>query len=195
MFSVIVPSRKRTNLKACLRAVGTRQPGAWRIVIDDGLNLAPRGDADLDGLYETVCPGAKPFVFARNCNIGIRAAGRDDIILLNDDAMLRTVGGFRALQSVADEFPEFGVIGAVTNVTGQPRQKPQGGNGLREVPHIAFVCVYIPRRTIERVGLLDERYSLDYGCEDLDYCEACRHAGLKVGVFEGCYVDHASLKA
>ncbi len=161
MFSVIVPSRNRTNLKACLRAVGTRQPGTWRIVIDDGVNLPPRGDADLDGLYETVHPGVKPFVFARNCNIGIRAAGRDDVILLNDDALLRTVGGFRALQSMANEFPEFGVIGAVTNVTRQPLQKPQGGTALREAPHIAFVCVYIPRRTIDRVGLLDERYSLD----------------------------------
>jgi hypothetical protein len=117
------------------------------------------------------------------------------VILLNDDALLQTPGGFRALQSLADDFPEFGVIGAVTNVTGQPLQMPQGGNGLREVPHIAFVCVYIPRRTIDRVGLLDERYSLDYGCEDLDYCEACRRAGLKVGVFEGCFVDHASLES
>jgi GT2 family glycosyltransferase len=195
MFSVVVPSRNRTNLKACLRAVGYRQPGTWRIVIDDGLDISPRGEADLDGLYEAVWLGKKPFVFARNCNIGIIAAAADDVILLNDDALLQTPGGFRALQTVANDNPEFGVVGAVTNVTGQALQKPQGGNALREVPHIAFVCVYIPRRTIQRVGLLDERYSLDYGVEDLDYCEACRRAGLKVGVFDGCYVDHASLES
>jgi GT2 family glycosyltransferase len=195
MFSVVVPSRNRTNLKACLRAIGSRQPGTWRIVIDDGLDISPRGDEDLDGLYEAVWLGVKPFVFARNCNIGIIAAAADDVILLNDDALLETPGGFRAMQTVVHENPEFGVVGAVTNVTGQPLQKPQGGNTLREVPHIAFVCVYIPRRTIDRIGLLDERYSLDYGVEDLDYCEACRCAGLKVGVFDGCYVDHASLES
>src|ERR1700693_4765766 len=49
------------------------------------------------------------------------------------------------------------------------------------------------RRWFDRVGLLDERYCLDYGVEDLDYCEACRRAGLKVGVFDHCYVDRRSL--
>jgi hypothetical protein len=98
------------------------------------------------------------------------------------------------MQRAADLHPEYGVIGAVTNVTGQPLQQPHG-IGLREVPHIAFVCVLIPRRTIDQVGLLDERYCLDYGVEDLDYCEACRRAGLKVGVFDHCYVDHGRLKS
>ena len=42
-------------------------------------------------------------------------------------------------------------------------------------------------------GLLDERYCLDYGVEDRDYCEQVRAAGLKVGVHDGCYVDHGSL--
>ena len=65
--------------------------------------------------------------------------------------------------------------------------------GLREVPHIAFVCILIPRRTLDRVGLLHERYCLDYGVEDLDYCEASGRSGLKVGVFDQCYVDHGSL--
>lgn len=114
------------------------------------------------------------------------------MVLLNDDALLESAGGFREMQRAAAQNPEFGVIGAVTNVTGQPLQQPHG-IGLREVPHIAFVCVFIPRRTIDQVGLLDERYCLDYGVEDLDYCEATRRTGLKVGVFDDCFVDHGSL--
>jgi GT2 family glycosyltransferase len=43
------------------------------------------------------------------------------------------------------------------------------------------------------VGYLDERYCLDYGVEDRDYCEAVNRAGLKVGVSDWCYVDHGSL--
>jgi GT2 family glycosyltransferase len=58
---------------------------------------------------------------------------------------------------------------------------------------MAFVCLLIPRRTIDRVGLLDERYCPDYGVEVLDYCESCSRGGLKVGVFDGCCVDHGSL--
>ena len=116
------------------------------------------------------------------------------MILLNDDALLETVGGFTAMQRAAELHREYGVIGAVTNVTGQPLQRPHG-IGLRPVPHIAFVCVLIPRRTIDRVGPLDERFCLDYGVEDLDYCESCWRGGLKAGVFDGCYVDHGSLSS
>ena len=37
----------------------------------------------------------KPFVFARNVNLGIEAAGDADVILMNDDAtQLRTPYGF-----------------------------------------------------------------------------------------------------
>ena len=189
-LSVIIPSRTAANLIPCVEAVRRHEPEARIVIVDDSpdLSLHPR-----PGWTPVIAlEGVKPFIYARNCNLGIRAAGLDDVVLLNDDALLETTGGLGAMQRAAELHPEYGVIGAVTNVTGQPLQRPQG-IGLREVPHIAFVCVLIPRRTIDRVGLLDERYCLDYGVEDLDYCEASRRAGLKVGVFDHCYVDHGSL--
>ena len=189
-LSVIIPSRTAANLIPCVEAVRRHEPEARIVIVDDSpdLSLHPK-----PGWTPVVAlGGVKPFIYARNCNLGIRAAGSDDVILLNDDALLESVGGFTAMQRAAELHPEYGVIGAVTNVTGQPLQRPHG-IGLREVPHIAFVCVLIPRRTIDRVGLLDERYCLDYGVEDLDYCEASRRARLKVGVFDHCYVDHGSL--
>jgi len=197
-FSVIIPSRKAANLEACGNAVRQCEPHARILIVDDGLDLT-----ELDGRSEQHCwmcdldpmhriQGVKPFIFARNVNLGIKAAGDDDVVLLNDDALLQTPGGFTALYTHAKEHPEYGIIGAVTNITGQPLQFRQN-IGLREVPHIAFVCVLIPRRTIELVGLLDERYCLDYGVEDRDYCEAVTRAGLKVGVYDHCFVDHSKL--
>lgn len=190
-FSVIIPSRTRSNLEACIMAIRAAGETCRAIAVDDGLD-----EWEFKQEFEpfSLCAGAKPFIFSRNMNIGVRMAGANDVILLNDDAVLQTPEGFGLLQREADEHPEYGIIGAVTNVTGQALQKPRG-IGLREVPHIAFVCVLIPRRTIARVGLLDERYCLDYGCEDRDYCEAVRRAGLKVGVHDGCFVDHASLQS
>lgn len=189
-LSVIIPSRTAANLIPCVEAVRRHEPEARIVIMDDSpaLSLHPK-----PGWMPVVAiEGVKPFIYARNCNLGIRAAGSDDVILLNDDALLETTGGFRAMQRASELHTEYGVIGAVTNVTGQPLQRPHG-IGLREVPHIAFVCVLIPRRTIDRAGLLDEQYCLDYGVEDLDYCEACRRSGLKIGVFDHCYVDHGSL--
>jgi GT2 family glycosyltransferase len=201
-FAIIIPSKVASNLRACVRAVYAHEPEITPdriIVVDDGAynECAQAGGKEGDGFVHEVTwlKGIEPFVFARNCNIGIRAAlerGAETVILLNDDALLQTAEGFTALADQVMTHPLYGVIGAVTNITGQPLQQPRK-IGLREVPHIAFICVCIPRRTIDRIGSLDERYCLDYGVEDRDYCEACRRAGLKVGVYDFCFVDHASL--
>jgi len=188
-------------------AVRKNEPDARIIVVDDGLDRfgLPLGDIFLE-------PGVKPFIFARNANIGIKACTRmvdvtthsdpgpklisgpfgDDVVLLNDDALLESVGGFTLLSECCAADPSIGIIGATTNVTGQTLQWRQNV-GLRQVPHIAFVCVFIPRTTINRIGMLDEQYCIDYGVEDRDYCEAVNRAGLKVCVHDGCYVDHGSL--
>jgi GT2 family glycosyltransferase len=189
-LSVIIPSRMASNLILCVKALRRHEPEARIVIVDDSPDLSLRPKPDW--MPAVAIEGVRPFIYARNCNLGILATGSDDVILLNDDALLETTGGFTAMQRASELHPEYGVIGAVTNVTGQPLQRPHG-IGLREAPHIAFVCVLIPRRTMDRVGLLDERYCLDYGVEDLDYCEAVRRAGLKVGVFDHCYVDHGSL--
>ncbi|RPH38348.1 hypothetical protein EHM92_00255 [bacterium] len=191
-LAVIIPSKTASNLNACVPALSLCEPKARVIVIDDGLKLI-----DVDEAVINRCEfynGEKPFIFARNCNIGIRIAGDADVVLLNDDALLKSSGGFTLIQKAAEDNQEYGCIGSTTNVTGSTLQKPQG-KGLRPVHHIAFVCVLIPRRTIDKIGMLDERYCLDYGVEDRDYCEMINRAGMKVGVHDGCFVDHSKLKS
>ena len=197
-FSIIIPSRNAANLGPCSLAIWGNESDASIIVVDDGL---PK-DLFLTKAADFI-PGVKPFIFARNVNIGIQAVNNPerigrfkdeprDVILLNDDALLQTPGGFTAMAAVAHDHPEYGLIAATTNVTGNLNQLPKG-IGLREDPRqVCFICVYIPRTTIEKVGLLDERF-VDYGCEDDDYCLRVRKAGLKLGIFDGCFVDHGSL--
>lgn len=186
-LSVIIPSKNSTNLAACIRSVRDCGETCRIIVVDDGIDWK---SVSKDGLE--VIQGIKPFVFARNCNLGIVAAGRDDVVLLNDDALLTVKGGFTLLQKTAEEHTLYGCIGATTNVTGQIMQH-RSHVGLRHLHHIAFMCVLIPRRTIDKIGMLDERYCIDYGVEDRDYCEMINRAGLLVGVHDGCYVDHSKL--
>jgi GT2 family glycosyltransferase len=192
-LTVVIPSKKLSNLVPCLKAVERNEDSIRMIVVDDGLD---DGGFDLEAAFNQldIVQGEKPFIFSRNCNLGIAAAGDDDVVLLNDDALLESPGGFSLLQREAEANPKFGIIGATTNVTGQWLQQRQKV-GLRQVPHIAFVAVLIPRRTIDKIGLLDERYCIDYGCEDRDYCESVTRAGLYVGVHDDCFVDHASLRS
>jgi hypothetical protein len=46
-----------------------------------------------------VLPGIKPFVFAQNCNLGIGAAGGDDVILVFDDHSEDDTGVHRTLRT------------------------------------------------------------------------------------------------
>jgi hypothetical protein len=206
MISVIIPSKTASNLIPCVNAVKNHEPDARIIVVDDGLPaLCGFGDCDF-------IQGAKPFVFSRNVNRGIGFAlmdagldvtfhsyqrftdGPEGFVLLNDDAILQTPGGFSVRAQACREHPEYGLIGATTKVVGNRNQFPQGV-GLRDEPRmVCFVCVYIPRSTIERVGLLDERYT-GYGLDDDDYSFEVRKAGLKIGIHDGCYVDHGSLRS
>jgi hypothetical protein len=193
-LSVIIPSKTATNFIACAEAVRKHEPAAVIRMIDDGMDLSFLPRPDLMPCYSH--KGQKPFIFARNVNIGIRAAGQDDIVILNDDALLQTPGGFSLLQRAAAEHPEYGLIASTTNNVGNVNQFQHKGRGLRKDPRmVCFIAVLIPRITIDLVGLLDERYCLDYGCEDNDYCEAVRRAGLKIGIHDGCFVDHKSLQS
>jgi GT2 family glycosyltransferase len=211
-LAIVIPSKTLSNLEPCVIAImrheatktGTEwgamegtflpRPDLRVIVVDDGLEKRPIVPKHHFSL--TYLNGRKPFVYAVNCNMGIREAMSDPdcegVVLLNDDALLESPNGFSIMAQAAKDNPEYGIIGAVTDLTGQPLQR-RSNIGLRQVPHIAFVCCYIPRTTFDRVGLLDENYNRDYGVEDRDMCEAVNRAGMAVGVHDNCFVNHSSL--
>jgi len=205
-LSVIIPSRNPLNLTRCIDRIqrcDLESKPARIIVIDDGLDWSVLPGVRRFAGVEFI-DGVKPFVYARNCNRGILYAGGDDVVLLNDDALLGTPCGLTAMQRVIDLDRRFGLAAAVTNNAGNPAQQPWALPGLnaeqrklivREEPRtVNFICVLIPRRTLLEVGLLDERF-VGYGGDDDDYCLRVRNAGLKIGIFDGCFVDHLSLRS
>lgn len=221
-LTVVILSKNDSNLEKCAGAVRELDPDLRILVVDDGLSKA----------WPDKVAGVKPFVFARNANLGIKAAGRDDVLLVNDDAVLQPpekfraerpspafpAGGFSLMQRAAEMHPEFGIVSAaVIGPSGLCEHKPvaypqlyelkpplKGGVDLAAIrgcsrPQFPFICVLLPRRTIDRVGLLDERFQgeidgeMIYAGEDTDYCYRVKWAGLELGIFDGCVVDHGTL--
>lgn len=95
-FSLVIPSRNRDNLSRCVAAIRTAGENCPIIVVDDGVEWH-QDDLGKMIAVNQIIPGAKPFCFARNCNLGIVAAGADgadgadgasDVFLWNDDALL-----------------------------------------------------------------------------------------------------------
>ncbi len=187
-FHVIIPSARAHNLEGCIASILQHEPGLSPeriIVVDDGAR-ADYGRALPQPVW---VEGRKPFVFSRNVNLGIRAAGTD-VIVMNDDARLRTPGGFSFLSGFVGPRSDIGVCSAaVDGYVGNPAQKPQGLGFRTDARVVAFVCVYVPKLVFQVVGPLDERFTA-YGGDDLDYCDRVRKAGLLLGVHDGCVVDH-----
>jgi GT2 family glycosyltransferase len=212
-FVIVIPSQNANNLVACVGAIRAAGETAHIVIVDDGIDSSLfESDAQLALRPYSIVPGIRPFVFARNVNLGIRVAGdRADIVLMNDDAILHTQNGLTRLAADAAAHPEYGVIAASVDSCGTPNQIHRSAHGIaierlpqglrEERAMLAFVCVYVPRRTINLVGLLDERFGLQadgtgprgYGCEDDDYCLRVRQTGLKLGVQNDVFVNHTTL--
>lgn len=185
---IIILSADADNLRRCVGSLVEHEPdltAADIIVIDDG---ARAGEPDLP---VTWLSGEVPFVFARNVNLGIQAAAPCDVILLNDDAHLMTPAGLTLLhlQTIGHE----GIGAASPAITGNvcnPRQRRHWPERWRvESQMLAFVCVCIPRATIDTVGLLDEQF-VHYGFDDNDYSRRILDAGLGLAVWDECIVAH-----
>ena len=199
-YSIVIPSKNISNLRQCVERIRLMGERDRIIVVWDG------GDSELDMLPSdfraSFVMGEKPFVFARNVNIGIRAAVNDDIVIMNDDALLETHSGLMRLAYDSYNNRQFGVIAASVDKCGTQNQIHDIRPGLREESvMLAFICVYIRREVIRQIGLLDERFGVNaggpgargYGLEDDDYCWRVREAGLKLGVQNDVVVNHTTL--
>jgi len=190
-YKVVIPSASSGNLVRCVQAILENEPDLPRdhiIVVNDGA----RNDASRQVPGITWLDGVKPFVYATNVNLGVRSA-QSDVILLNDDALLRTPFGFRTMSLHQKRFPGLtsaSIHGAVCN----RRQMHRDESEYRVEPEmLAFICVYLPRWVQERIGLLDERFD-QYGYEDNDYCLRCKAAGVAMGILDLVAVDHSGLE-
>jgi len=164
----------------------THEPEARKVIVTSG---------DQDGAeYENwlAVPGDIPFSFPSAANIGFLAAGRDDVLLVNDDCQL-TEPMVGILQGLCKQNPSIGLL--------SPQVDGDVGNHLQSArmpitspltfskQRLCFVCMYFPRTTIDRVGMLDEQFS-GYGCDDSDYCMRVQRAGLQLAVTPLVRVKH-----
>ena len=181
----------------------TCHPKRVRIVVVDDASPAPHGErlrTGLEGRADVILADENAG-FAANANRGIRTAPEgDDIVLLNSD-VVALPGWLEALQHSAYGADEVGITGpkllypdrtiqsagTVRNlgapewfdhryrfrVAGHPPANLGGA-----VLAMTGACMYVKRETIDRIGLLDERYAMAY--EDVDWCLRAWEAGLRV---------------
>jgi len=176
------------------------------IVVDNG-----SGDDSESQLRER-CRGSRVIQsgdnlgFSGGCNRGIRAAlerGAEFVWLLNNDATA-TPDALKRMVAAALADDSVGCVGCVHYSIDDPEQVRTWGGGRislltgRSVQlrapgapdYISGASMLIPRRAIERVGLLDEESFFMYW-EDADYCFRVRAAGMHLAVAADANIRHA----
>lgn len=190
---IIIPSSDPNLTLTCLQSIDERDPSFLSkvIVVSDRAGEFHGVTASFPGV--TVLNVDEPFNFARWMNIGMSAVlpHAGSVMLLNDDTRLLTDNGLGNLERMVEKPGGVGILSAAIRGTGgviEQRQVTPGSIRLVD-GHIAFTAVAISSAVLSQLGLLDERF-VGYGYEDNDYCHRASEAGLPVGVYDGCVIDH-----
>lgn len=211
LIPVVILSKKPANLQRCLLSL-QKDANVSPIVVNDADNRIEMARAlNYGGCYfqdYVMVQGARPFIFSRNANKGIKRAnipGATGVVLMNDDAALESEDGLTNMVAAACMMgQEFGVVSAsIRGMVNNPEQmyvkgaeqqiiNPRPIRALEKECSLAFVCVYIPFHVFDVVGLLDERFE-GYGFEDNDFCCRVLKSGFKLGVYDQCVVEHGSV--
>jgi len=204
--SIIIPTNDRLDLLIrCVESVRRYSPeDAEIIVVDNG---------SADGTISWCLSERVRFVsLARNegypaaCNKGLRVAAGDALVLLNNDTVV-SPRWLDNLLAALYSAPDIGMVGPVTNYASGRQQVRYPYADLEEFQRIAAevnvsdpakwiraerivgVCLAFRRELMERIGLLDERFSPGH-YEDDDYCLRARLHGFGLLICPDALIHH-----
>ena len=144
--------------------------------------------------------------FAAGNNIGIQAASGENVIILNNDTIVPPYW-LRRLAETAARVPNLGVLCPSTNTEELQAIHSVKYNSLEEffqfnellyennrgawetIEKACGFCLYLPRKTIDLVGVFDTIYGIGY-FEDDDYSLRMRDAGLHLICAKDVYIHH-----
>jgi hypothetical protein len=165
-------------------SVERHEPAARRIVVTSGgITIGRPGWEEVRGI--------EPFVFARNLNLGITAAGTDDVLCANDDVqLLGPVIGQLSEAAYADTAAVVSpqIVGDGINNRMAHASHTLSAGWERTAAYIPFVCVLLRRSALDSIGLLYEGFT-GYGGDDVEFGLRAIRQGWSL-VVSKCRVKH-----
>jgi glycosyltransferase involved in cell wall biosynthesis len=165
-------------------SVERHEPSVRRIVVTSGgITIGRPGWEELRGI--------EPFTFARNLNLGIAAAGTDDVLCVNDDVqflgpVIGKLSKAAYAQMAAVVSPQ--VVGDGINNCTAHASYPLRTDSERTDAYLPFVCVLLRRAALDAIGLLHEQF-IGYGGEDVEFGLRAIRKGWPLVVCK-CLVRH-----
>ncbi|RUS44648.1 glycosyltransferase family 2 protein [Cohnella sp. AR92] len=204
--SIIIPSYNRLDLLArCVQSIRKHTKSDYEIIIAD--------NGSSDGTTTWCLSERIPFIsLARNegfpvaCNKGMRLASGDTLVLLNNDTVV-SANWLDNLNTALYSSPDVGMVGPMSNQVSGKQQVQYPYADLDEFQRIAEgvnqsnpakwrraerlvgFCLVLRRELMERIGLLDERFSPGH-YEDDDYCLRARLHGYGLLICQDVVIHH-----
>ncbi|GAA3408578.1 glycosyltransferase family 2 protein [Paenibacillus hodogayensis] len=206
MTSIIIPTFNELDLlRECIQAIETYTDTPYEIVVVD--NGSTDGTIDYC-LKKSVVLVSLPENrgFPEACNYGLKAASGSELLLLNNDVVVSKRWLANMLNSLYST-ERVGIVGPRTNYASGMQQIELAYGDMNEFQEtadqfnvsdpakwiearrIVGLCFLFKRELMDRIGLLDERFSPGH-YEDDDYCYRARLAGYRLLIAGDTLVHH-----
>ena len=145
--------------------------------------------------------------FPAGCNQGLAEARGRYLVFLNNDTVVTEEWLSGLVGWALHDWPEVGLVGAVTNYASPPQQIPvpykdltgvdgfaarrrsEFANQALRVDRLTGFCLLVRSEVLERIGGFDERYGLGFFDDD-DLCVRAREAGFRLLVAQNVFIHH-----
>lgn len=203
MTSIIIPNYNGLHwLKPCVRSIHQHTATPYEIIVVD--NGSKDGSVKFclkHKLKLVSLPFNRGFPIA--CNLGLRVATGDALLLLNNDTLM-TPGALSNMLRCLYSREDIGIVGPMTNYASGKQQIMEPFTNVEEmaarmnvpdsakwqqVERIVGLCFLFRRELMDRIGLLDERFSPGH-FEDDDYCYRARQAGYTPMIAGDSFIYH-----
>lgn len=210
--SIVIPTfNGARDLVECLESLKkVNYPNIEIIVVDNASTDDTCQILRRDFPYVRIAQNSRNLGFAEPCNIGIRMAQGELILLLDNDVVVDP-NFLGELVSVLEGDPTIGAVGpmmynyyhrqSIWHVggkillrTGRLRFLGLGEidagqyGAARVVDYVAGCCLLASKKMYEKIGLLDGDFFAYW--EDADWCSRLRKAGFKVVCVPGAKIWH-----
>lgn len=204
--SIIIPTYNGLPLlRECLQAIETYTDSPYEVVVVDNGSTDGTTDYCLKKPVTLLSlPENRGFPAA--CNVGMRASSGSELLLLNNDVVV-SHGWLANMLSCLYSDSRIGIVGPLTNYASGKQQMELAYDGLDQFHQLAEtlnrpdpqkwikakrivgLCFLFKRELMERIGLLDERFSPGH-YEDDDYCYRARLADYRLMIAGDTVVHH-----
>lgn len=201
--SIIIPTfNGKELLKNCIYSIKRHTEEPYEIIVVD--NGSTDGTIDYCRQEQiTFISLADNTGFPAACNMGLKIASGDVLLLLNNDVMVSR-NWLKNMLNCLYSRTDIGIVGPLTNYASGRQQiempftnleqmasqlnEPDRGKWL-QVDRIVGLCFLFKRELMEKIGLLDEWFSPGH-YEDDDYCFRARNAGYRFMIAGDVFIFH-----